>query len=396
MSDSTPQYTDVSVTSKEYSEIEIKGEVPVEAVHSHRTKALRALTSNLELPGFRRGHVPEDMALEHIGEAVLMQETAERALSHVYPLIVSDHKLDVVGRPQVSITKLAPGNPIGFTITTAVYPTVELPDYKKIAEKERANHDHPESVTVTDDEIDEELKKLQEMMGQAAGNRERGTGNGEQGDANDAERDSEAKEGVEQNTLPELNDEFAKQLGSFETLADLKATIKKGKLSEKQQKAREKRRIALADAVLAKAKLEVPGVFVEGELDQMLASFEDRVKRAGLELEQYLEQAQKTKEDLRKEWRPDAEKRAKLQIVLAEIAKAESFTPDAERLEREVGHIKEHYPDAEESAVRSYVGAQMLNEEVFAMLEGEKDGGEKSKEHGEQESERGESKEEGV
>jgi len=63
-------------------------------------------------------------------------------------------------------------------------------------------------------------------------------------------------------------------------------------------------------------------------------------------------------------------KRAKLQLVLAEIAKQEKLTPDAERLEREVSHVKEHYPDAEESAVRSYVGAQMLNEKVFALLEG--------------------------
>jgi FKBP-type peptidyl-prolyl cis-trans isomerase (trigger factor) len=75
-------------------------------------------------------------------------------------------------------------------------------------------------------------------------------------------------------------------------------------------------------------------------------------------------------EDLRKEWRVDAEKRAKLQVILSEIAKKESIEPDAARLDREVAHLLEHYPDAEEPAIRSYVTAQMLNELVFALLEG--------------------------
>jgi len=393
MSDTTQHYINVTVTPKDGSEIEIKGEVPADAVHQHRMKALRSLAKGLELPGFRKGHVPEDMALEHIGEGALMQEAAEQALAHVYPLVVTEHKLDVVGRPQVSITKLAPGNPIGFTITTAVYPEVTLPDYKKIAEKELKQHDDPEAASVSDEEVEAELKKLQEMMGK------QGTGSGEQvteeggqagdraeGDAAEVVQDTEKK-------LPELNDEFAKNMGNFETLDDLRATIKKGKQAEVQQKAHEKRRIALADAVLAKCTLEVPGVFIEGELDQLVASFEDRVKRAGLEMDAYLKQTEKTVEDLRKEWRADAEKRAKLQIVLSEIAKAESLSPDPERLEREVGHIKEHYQDAEEHAIRSYVGAQMLNEMVFAMLEGKEDeekGEEKKEEEGEEKKEGGE------
>lgn len=385
MSDTTQHFSNITVTHKDGSEVEIKGEVPVDAVHGHRMKALRALAKDLELPGFRRGHVPVDMVLEHIGEARLMQETAERALSHVYPLIVAEHKLDVVGRPQVSITKLAPGNPLGFTITTAVYPEVTLPEYKKITEKELKQHDDPEAVSVSDEEVEAELKKLQEMMG------EQGTGNGEQAIGDRGEGDTiEVSKDAEKKKLPELNDEFAKQLGSFETLDDLRATIKKGKLAEKQQKAHEKRRIALADAVLAKCTLEVPGVFVEGELDQLVASFEERVKRAGLEMDAYLKQAEKTVEDLRKEWRADAEKRAKLQIVLSEIAKAEGFSPNPERLEREVGHIKEHYQDAEEHAIRSYVGAQMLNEMVFAMLEGREEKGEKGKEEGGEENGSGE------
>jgi len=75
---------------------------------------------------------------------------------------------------------------------------------------------------------------------------------------------------------------------------------------------------------------------------------------------------------LRKEWRTDAEKRAKLQLVLSEIAKKEGIIPDLNRLEMEIKHLKEHYPDADENTVRSYVAAQMTNEKVFELLEGKK------------------------
>jgi trigger factor len=91
-----------------------------------------------------------------------------------------------------------------------------------------------------------------------------------------------------------------------------------------------------------------------------------------MNMEDYLKQAGKTMEDLRKEWKPDAEKRAKLQLIFNEIAKKEKITPDSEKLEREIKHIKEHYPDANEESVGVYVAAQMTNDLVFSLLEGKK------------------------
>jgi trigger factor len=139
---------------------------------------------------------------------------------------------------------------------------------------------------------------------------------------------------------------------------------------EKENKQKEKKRLTLAEVVINKSKVEVPNLFIEGELDQMMASFADRVKRAGMEMNVYLKQAKKNIEDLRKEWRTDAEKRAKLQLVFNEIAKKEMITPDTEKLLREVEHIKEHYPDADKESVAIYVTAQMTNEKVFEFLEG--------------------------
>ncbi len=350
--DAIQHYENVAINQKEHSEVEITGEIPTERVDFFRAKAIRAIRRDLEMPGFRKGHVPEDMVVQHVSEVKILQEAAEIGLADIYPRIIEEHDLDVVGRPKVSITKLAPGNPIGFTITSGVYPTVTLPEYMDIAKKELKEHTDPADEVVKDDEVDAELTRLRSMFATPAPKDEKGEESGEP-------------------VLPELDDDFAKKLGEFTGIEDLKDKMRQQLAIQKKEKAREKRRLAIANAIIAKSKLEVPEVFIEGELDQMVASFEDRVVRAGMTLEAYLEQSKKTIEEIRKEWQPDAEKRAKLQLIFNEIAKKEDIRPDPKKLDREVAHVKEHYPDANERSVRVYVLTQMVNELVFRKLEGE-------------------------
>lgn len=353
-------YTNLTIEELPGSEIELTGEIPVEYIGSFRSKAVKKLKERLELPGFRKGHVPDEMVVKHVGEQELMKEIAEQALGEVYADIVEDKKLEVVGRPAVTITKLAPNNPIGFKIRSAVFPKVDLPDYKKLATAELKKHDDPEKVTVEDAEVEKELENIQKAMS-AAGEKE------------------EAGEKKETKVEP-IDDAFAKKLGNFKDLDDLKKKMKDQILFEKKGKSYEKRRLAVADAILAKCTFSVPQIFVEGELEQMIASFNDRVSKAGIQMDEYLKQIGKTIDDLKKEWQGDAEKRSKLQIVLNEIAQKEAIIPDVARLDREVKHVLEHYPDAEERAVRTYVRAQMTNEKVFEFLEGGKNKQEASSE----------------
>jgi FKBP-type peptidyl-prolyl cis-trans isomerase (trigger factor) len=348
-------YTGLTITPKPQSTVEISAEIPLECVHVYQAKALEKVRREVELPGFRKGHVPADMVEKHVGEQALLEETAELAISRAYADIVVDNKLDVVGRPAVTVTKLAQGNPIGFKIVSAVYPTVSLPDYRALATAELKKHDDPEKAGVSDADIDAELKRLQGMLGDMM----------KQASKDETDENIDKKE-----ELPEINDDFARVLGDFSDLNDLKSKLRDKMLVEQKTKMLEKRRLALLDRILEKTNVEIPDLFIEGELDQMVNGFEERVVRAGLELDAYLKQADKTIEDLRKEWRTDAEKRAKLQIVLGEIAKKDSITPDEARLDREVAHVLEHYPEAEEHAVRAYVTSQMTNELVFASLEG--------------------------
>jgi len=342
-------YAEVKVEHLPGSEVEITGEVPVAVAETYRDKAIKKFQQSLELPGFRKGNVPVEMVVKQVGEAEIMREVAELALGQTYADIVTDKKLDVVGRPMVTITKLAPGNPVGFKIKSAVFPKVELPDYMKIASAEMKKSAKKKVDEVTEKDVEDELKRLQAMMTPPK-----------------TDKDENKQE------VPEINDEFAKSLGGFKDLADLKEKMKEQMKMEREQKEKEKERLSLVEAIIAKSKLEVPNLFIEGEIDQMVASFTDRVQRSGMELDTYLEQVKKTMEDLRKEWRPDAEKRAKLQLIFNEIAKKEGIKPDTEKLKREVAHIKEHYPEANEESVTVYVTAQMTNELVFNMLEGKK------------------------
>jgi trigger factor len=120
----------ITVKKLDKSEIEIAGVLEVAEFIKYEDKALVRLAERVELPGFRKGKVPTSMVKESINEMMVLEEMAELAISDAYPKIIEDEKLDAIGRPQVAITKIAKGSDLEFTITTAVLPQMDLPDYK--------------------------------------------------------------------------------------------------------------------------------------------------------------------------------------------------------------------------------------------------------------------------
>ena len=117
------------------SEIEIEGELEADIFENYFTKALKRLGENLKIDGFRKGKIPENILLSKIPEITILEEMAQIALNEHYPKILEEEKIDAIGRPEISITKLARKNPLGFKIKTAVLPKIKLPDYKGIAKK---------------------------------------------------------------------------------------------------------------------------------------------------------------------------------------------------------------------------------------------------------------------
>lgn len=360
------------------SEVKITGEIPFEELEKHREAAVKALGQNIKVDGFRPGHVPETVIVQKVGEMTILTEMAERALAAVYPEILKAHSIDPIGRPAIEITKIARENPLGFTAKVAVLPEIKLPDYKKISKE--LNKEKGE-VTVTDEEVDEQAKNILRQKAAyerlqkkaAAGEKETHThadGTVHEGPAHDDE--GKPLEDINDLPIPELTDEVVKTLGmpgQFENVADFKTKLREHLEIEKKRENEAKHRAALTDKIIEESTFELPQVLVESELAQMFAQMEEDIKRAGLSVEDYFTHMKKTRDDLKKEWTPAAEKKARLQLVLNEIAKTESILPEKEALETEVKHLMEHYKNADETRVRIYVASVMQNEAVMKYLE---------------------------
>src|SRR5487761_2251244 len=124
-----------TIKKLEKSEVEILGVLPVDEFQKYESKALSRISQRLELPGFRKGKAPENIVREHATEMMILEDMAELAIQDAYPKIIEEEKVDAIGRPQVSITKIAKGEDLEFKIVTAILPEMALPDYKELASK---------------------------------------------------------------------------------------------------------------------------------------------------------------------------------------------------------------------------------------------------------------------
>jgi len=352
----------------------ITGEIPYAELEKHRNGAVSAISKEIEIDGFRKGHIPENVLIQKVGEMAILTEMAERTLSHVYPELVKLHTLDVIGYPKISITKIAKDNPLGFTITVAVVPQMTLPDYTAIAKKVNAEK---ESKEVTDEEVTKQIEDILRQKVAYERLQEKAKANAETPhvhDENCAHDDKEEKsiEDAANIPLPELTDEYVKTFGKpgqFESVEDFKNKIKEHMAIEKARDIDSRHRAKITDEIIEKTTVELPQVMLDAEINQMFAQMEEDLKRAQLKMDDYLGHIKKTKEDLVKEWTPMAEKRAKLQLVLNEIAKRDAITPDPSLVDHEVSHLLEQYKDADEKRVRVYVSSVLTNEAVLKKLE---------------------------
>lgn len=362
-------YSNITVHKEPNASVKIEGEIPYEALAKHKDAALRDLQKNVKIDGFRPGHIPEDVLTKHVGEMTLLHEMAERALGEAFPKIIVEHEIDAIGQPQISITKLAVDNPLGFQATIATMPEVTLPDYMKTA----AEHTK-EPVEITDAMVDEAIETLQkqkqsyERIQKQAEAKQKAESEGQTLPTPETVEQSEDEK---EEPLPELTDEYVKTLGEFENVADFKAKLKEHLSQEKENEAKSKHRSAVTDAIIDATDVEVPQVMIDAEINQMFAQMEEDLKRANLKLDDYLSHMEKSREDLQKEWQEPATKRAKLQLVLNEIAKKEKVTPDAQLVSAQVEQLKQQYPDADEVRVRVYVESILQNEAVMQKLTGE-------------------------
>ena len=332
------------ITPQKDSEIEIAVEIPAKDLEKYREKAIKKLGVSIEISGFRKGFIPEKILAKHIGEDSILSEMARLSIENSYLHIIEEEKINAIGQPQITITKIAKDNPLEFKIRVAVMPEVTLPDYKKIGKsvfKEKIE------IEITDKEV---LKTIDELRARF----------------NASKKTADSKGG---DKLPELNDDFAKSVGDFKSVDDLKKKIKEGLFVEKERTQKDKMRIEFLDTVIKDSKIDLPKVLIEGEIDRMLFQLEGNITRAGETMDGYLTQTGKTKEGVRKELEPDAIKRVNAQLVLNKIISEEKVIVPENELVVELEKMKKVYKDARVEDLRAHIETIMANERVFNLFE---------------------------
>jgi trigger factor len=146
------------ITKLPESMVEIEGVLTQDIIADFKKESLEHFGNTLDLKGFRKGHVPQDVIEKTVGEMAILEDSAERAISSNYPEIVATHQIYPLGRPEIIFTKLAIGNDAEFKIKTAIMPEVTLPDYKKIATDVKEDG----ATEVTDEEVDKVVEDLRQ------------------------------------------------------------------------------------------------------------------------------------------------------------------------------------------------------------------------------------------
>lgn len=357
----------IDIKKLEKSEVEILGVLEVAEFEKYEEKALARIGERLELPGFRKGKAPASKVKESVGDMELLQEMAEEALYNAYPTILEENKIDAIGRPQIAITKIAKGSPLEFKIITAIMPEIKLPDYKKIASVENKKDEFKKEIVVEEADVEKTILELRKMRAEQA------RGASHEGHENMTEEEhakvhAEVKE-IPESEYPVFDDAFAKTFGDFTTAEAFKEKIRKNMKMEKEVEQKDKIRLLIIEELVKQTEGEIPEILIENEINKIMYRLQADIENAGFKVEDYLKQINKTEEDLKKEWHPDALKRAKVQMIIHTISERENLKPTEEEIEKDVKQITEMYKDADPARAQAYVEQMLENEKVFHFLE---------------------------
>jgi len=411
------------------SQKEMSVEISVEEMEKYINQTVNKLSQAREFDGFRKGKAPKNIVEQHLGKAAIFEEATQIAIEDSYLKAIKENKLTPIGQPKAEITKAAAGNPFEYKIIISVIPEVKLGDYKKITGKIKIEE-------IKDDRVEREVKILRRKRASYITKKEPiqkgdrieidfesrvggakveggesknhplivGDGNFVPGfeDKLIGMKESEKKEFdlvfpedyykkelagknvnfkvevkiVQKVNLPELDDNFAKSLGKFESMDNLRKNIKEGMAIEEKEKAKEELRGKLVEQVCEKTVVEIPDVLIESELDAMINEFKNNISYSGIDFNEYLTSVKTNIDKLRIEWRKLAEKRAKTALVMGEIAAREKIKVDEKEVEEKANHTLKHYPNEEEirekidiEKFKDYISGIIANEKVFEILE---------------------------
>jgi len=373
--------------------VKLRVEVPEDALDPAISAAYRKWANDVKIPGFRKGKVPRQLIDTHVGSDVVRQDALQEALPSLYRQAMEAEGLQAIAAPDVEVVAFEPGEPLVFEATVDIRPEIELPDLSTIEVEAPPSEVTEEDVAGQLDRLRDRFAELETISREARrGDHvlidikgyqhdrpvdeasatdvlyEIGSGNGppkldgelegnrpgailkftdqvhihREGESDHDHSHMEEisftvllKE-VKAKKLPELDDEFAKTVGEFETLAELKDDLRGRlagvKLDMVQQEVRSRTLTALVEAT----DLEAPDRLVEQEFQHRLAHVEDDLRRAGLTLDQYAQQLSLTELEIRRDLREEAARSIKAELILEDIASKEKVDVTEEDIGREI------------------------------------------------------------
>lgn len=336
-------------------EIEIRAEIPAEVLETYRERALKDIQATAKLDGFRPGKAPVERILAVYGESAILKQAVEHAIQHELPELLAKESFLIVETPHVTTEAPERGKSLLFTARAALAPKVELPDYASIAKNENAKK---EEVSVSDSEHRDALTHLRRERARIE-KLEKGA---------EPQKAHEEVQKMDEKDLPELDDAFVQSLG-YESVTAFGEKLRESLKNEKERTTRDKRRSLMLDELVKKSSISYPVILREYELDEMETRITDDLSRFGKTFDQYLADIKKTREGLRKEWQEPADKRAKIRLILSEIARKEHIDAKPEALAHELEHAKKHYPQANPETLRVNLAHAMRNDAVLQWLE---------------------------
>ncbi|WP_416515774.1 trigger factor [Bacillus velezensis] len=373
-------------------------EVDADTFKTALDDAFKKVVKQVSIPGFRKGKVPRGLFEQRFGVEALYQDALDILLPVEYPKAVEEAGIEPVDRPEIDVEKIEKGESLIFTAKVTVKPEVKLGDYKGLGIEK-------DDTAITDEDVQNELKALQERQAELVVKEEGAVENGdtvvldfegfvdgeafEGGKAENyslgvgsgsfipgfeeqltgleagAEKDVEvtfpeeyhAEElagkpavfkvkihEIKAKELPELNDEFAKDIDEeVETLAELTEKTKKRLEEAKENEADAKLREELVLKASENAEADVPQAMIDTELDRMLKEFEQRLQMQGMNLELYTQFSGQDENALKEQMKEDAAKRVKSNLTLEAIAQAENLEVTDEEVEAELTKMAEAY-----------------------------------------------------
>ena len=368
-------------------------EVSAEDLEKAMQSAYQKAKGRISIPGFRKGKAPRKMIEQMYGKGIFLEDAVNALIPEHYSKALSECELEIVSQPQIDVTQMEPGKALIFTAEVAVKPEVTLGEYKGV-EVPKAE------IEVTEEEIEASIKREQEKNSRTITVEDRAA---EEGDivTIDFEGfvDGEAFEGgkgeaypltlgshtfipgfeeqlvgaktgdhvevnvtfpeeyqakelagkaavfqcdvkkIEAKELPELNDDFAKDVSEFDTLAEYKEDVKKNLTESKEKEALRAKEDAAIEKIIENAEMEIPEAMIDTQCRQMMDDFGRRMQSQGLSMEQYFQFTGQTAEKMMEDMKPQALKRIQTRLVLEKIVEVENIQPTEEEVDEEISKM---------------------------------------------------------